>query len=137
MGRGQHALPCGDVVRIKCYNVCETLSTESGTKRAHYVAAPWQKQNMALWLLIAIYICPVPCKLQSALTSDTETLSPHPPILRWAQQTLVTPFYRKRERLRRVHWLQIKWQKSVSGFRPGCDTMKMNNYTRALGRLSM
>ena len=68
---------------------------------------------------------------------DTETLSPHPPILRWAQQTLATPFYRKRERLRRVHWLQIKWQKSVSGFRPGCDTTKMNNYTRALGRLSM
>lgn len=37
----------------------------------------WQKQNMALLLLIATYICPELCQLQSALKHLT--LKPFPP----------------------------------------------------------
>lgn len=69
-----------------------------------------QKRNMALLLLMATYTCLVLYKLQSALTPKPS----HPQILRWARQTLVTPFYRKRKALKGSLALDHMAKKRVS-----------------------
>lgn len=58
-----------------------------------------------------------------------------PPNTEGARQRLVTPFYRKRNRLRGFTGSRSNGKKvSVSRFSPGCDSMKMNNYICTLGR---
>ncbi|KAF6109809.1 hypothetical protein HJG60_011007 [Phyllostomus discolor] len=63
---------------------------------------------MAHLLLIATYICAVPYILQSGLN-----LTWNPPNIKRARQTLVNPFAEKETKAQRIHWFQIKWQKSA------------------------
>lgn len=80
---------------------------------------------MALLLLIATYSFPVLCKLQSALTSYTE---PSHQILNDTADITEPILQKKKQRLRGFTGSGSNGKNvSVSRFRPGCDSRKMNN----------